>query len=151
MGEIDLRIEGLNSQADTSGDAADDLPAEPSGPPGGNPVGDLWLLGPHRVYCGNALEDGAYAALMQGDKAAALLTDPPYNVPIQGNVSGLGAVHHREFVMGSGEMRRPNTVFLVRAFSAFARNTNDGSLHFICIDWRHMSEVITAGRQYIAS
>lgn len=54
MGEIDLRIEGLNSQADTSGDAADDLPAEPSGPPISR-VGDLWLLGPHRVYCGSAL------------------------------------------------------------------------------------------------
>jgi DNA modification methylase len=146
MGEIDLRIEGLNSQADTSGDAADDLPAEPSGPPITR-VGDLWLLGPHRVYCGSALEDGAYAALMQGDKAAGMFTDPPYNVPIEGNVSGLGAVHHREFVMASGEMSEAEfTVFLVRAFSALARNTNHGSLHFICIDWRHMSEVITAGR-----
>jgi len=150
MGEIDLRIEGLSSQADTSGDAADDLPVEPSGPPVTR-VGDLWLLGPHRVYCGSALEDGAYAALMQGDKAAVVFTDPPYNVPIQGNVSGLGAIHHREFVMGSGEMSEAEfAVFLVRAFSALARNTNDGSLHFICIDWRHMSEVITAGRNVYA-
>jgi DNA modification methylase len=146
MGEIDLRIEGLNSQADTSGDPADDLPAEPSEPPVTR-VGDLWLLGPHRLYCGSAIEDGAYAALMQGDKAAAVFTDPPYNVPIQGNVSGLGAVHHREFVMGSGEMSEAEfTAFLHRAFSACRRNTRDGSLHFICIDWRHMSEVLTAGR-----
>lgn len=150
MGEIDLRIEGLSSQADTSGDAADDLPGEASGPPVTR-VGDLWLLGPHRVHCGSALEDGAYAALMQGDKAAVVFTDPPYNVRIEGNVSGLGAVHHREFVMGSGEMSEAEfTVFLVRAFSALARNTNDGSLHFICIDWRHMSEVITAGRSVYA-
>jgi hypothetical protein len=151
MGEIDLRIEGLNSQADASADAADDLPAEPSEPPITR-VGDLWLLGHHRVYCGSALEDDAYAALMRGDKAAAVFTDPPYNVAIQGNVSGLGAVHHREFVMGSGEMSEAEyTAFLHRAFSACRRSTRDGSLHFICIDWRHMREILSAGRHVSAS
>ena len=66
--------------------------------------GDLWLLGRHRVLCGSALDDGCYEMLMGKQKAAMVFTDPPYNVPIEGNVSGLGAIHHREFAMASGEM-----------------------------------------------
>jgi DNA modification methylase len=147
VGEIDLRIGALDSEADEACDADDELPAESNGPTTTR-VGDLWLLGQHRVLCGSALEDSAYAALMQSSKAAAVFTDPPYNVPINGNVSGLGAMHHREFVMGSGEMSEAEYVaFLTRAFSALARNTRDGSLHFVCMDWRHISEALAAGRQ----
>ena len=70
----------------------------------------------HRVYCGSALDADRYAALMQGEKAAMVFTDPPYNVRIDGNVSGLGAVHHREFAMASGEMSEAEfTAFLTTA------------------------------------
>ncbi len=144
MGEIDLRIEGLGSQTEQD-DSADDLSAAVTGPPVTRP-GDLWLLGKHRVYCANALEVRSYATLMEGDCADLVFCDPPYNVPIGGNVSGLGRVHHREFAMASGEMSADEfTSFLVRALSLHARHSAEGSLHFICMDWRHMEEMLGAG------
>ncbi len=144
MGEIDLRIEGLNSPGEA--DPADDLSEPPAGPPVTR-VGDLWLLGEHRVYCGSALDAQAYAALMGAQRADLVFTDPPYNVPIAGNVSGLGAVRHREFEMASGEMSEAEfTSFLTQALSLLARYSARGSLHFVCMDWRHMEELLTAGR-----
>ena len=63
--------------------------------------GDLWLLGPHRLLCGNALEGVSYLRVLNGETAGLVFTDPPYNVPIDGHVSGLGAVQHREFAATS--------------------------------------------------
>jgi len=144
MGEIDLRIEGLNSPSEADG--ADDLSELPAGPPVTR-VGDLWLLGEHRVYCGSALDAQAFAALMGVERADLVFTDPPYNVPIAGNVSGLGAVRHREFEMASGEMSEAEfTNFLTQALSLLARYSARGSLHFVFMDWRHMEELLTAGR-----
>ena len=83
---------------------------------------------------------------MDGDRAHAVFSDPPYNVRIDGNVSGLGTVRHREFAMASGEMTQAEfTGFLTKAFSLFSRNSVDGSLHFVCMDWRHLSEMLAAG------
>jgi hypothetical protein len=89
MGEIDLRIESLNGELETEEDEADAIPNMPAGPEISKP-GDLWKLGRHRVYCGNALEPISYANLMKAEKAAVVFADPPYNVPIIGHVSGLG-------------------------------------------------------------
>jgi len=150
MGEVDFRIETLTAPQATGGDPADRLPAESSGPPVSR-VGDLWLVGKHRVYCGSALDESSYAALMQADKAAMVFADPPYNVPIGGNVSGSGSIRHREFVMASGEMSEAEfTAFLSHACSLLARNSKNGSLHYICIDWRHMHELLSAGRRVYA-
>jgi DNA modification methylase len=144
MGEIDLRIEGLGSQARAE-DTADDLSAVAAGPPVTRP-GDLWLLGEHRVYCASALDSATYAALMDGELADLVFSDPPYNVPIDGNVSGLGRVRHREFAMAAGEMSAGEfTSFLIRALSLHARHSAEGSLHFICMDWRHLGELLAAG------
>jgi hypothetical protein len=95
------RIESLNDKPEAP-DPADQLPAIQD--QAISRLTDLWLLGRHRVLCGNALEQSAYAILMENAKAQLVFTDPPYNVPIQGHVSGLGSVHHREFPMASGEM-----------------------------------------------
>ncbi len=82
-------------------------------------------------------------------RAAMVFTDPPYNVPIDGNVGGLGKIKHREFVMASGEMTPAEfREFLRTVFSAMAGHTTDGSLHYICMDWRHMGEMIAAGSAY---
>jgi DNA modification methylase len=83
-----------------------------------------------------------------GDELADLVfADPPYNVAIGGNVSGLGAVKHREFAMASGEMSQTEFAnFLTRALLLHARYSMDGSLHFMCMDWRHMEELLAAGR-----
>lgn len=151
MGEIDFRIEGLTpAPAGEEGDRAELVPAQPTGPAVSAP-GDLWLLGRHRLLCASALEEASYAALMDGAQAAMAFTDPPYNVPIQGHVSGLGAVRHREFAMASGEMTASEfTRFLRSALDLLARHSRDGALHFICMDWRHMTELLTAGAQVYA-
>jgi DNA modification methylase len=147
MGEIDLRIEGLNSPIPGDQDPADDLSAVPSGPPVTR-TGDIWALDDSRVHCGSALEAAAYDALIQDEQAQMVFSDPPYNVRIDGNVSGLGKKHHREFAMASGEMSESEfTRFLVRAMSLFARHSVEGTLHFICMDWRHMAELLVAARE----
>jgi len=147
MGEIDLRIEGLTTTSEADKDHADVVPVASIGPAVSR-RGDLWLLGDHRVYCGTALDETAYVTLMHDEQAAMVFTDPPYNVSIDGNVSGLGAIKHREFVMASGEMSEAEfTAFLSSACSFLVRYSVDGSLHFICMDWRHMGELLSAGRQ----
>jgi hypothetical protein len=85
---------------------------------------------------------------MQDEKGAMAFIDTPFNVPIQGHVSGLGAIRHREFAMGCGEMNSDQFgAFLTRIFSLLARYSLDGAIHFICMDWRHMAEVLAAGAQ----
>jgi DNA modification methylase len=108
--------------------------------------GDVWQLGPHRLACGDALDPKVVAALMDGEKAQMAFSDPPYNVPIQGHVGGSGSIRHREFAMASGEMTSPEFVgFLQSSFRNLADWSVDGSIHFICMDWRHVSEVLAAG------
>lgn len=109
--------------------------------------GDLWLLGDrHRLFCGDALADESYLILLDGEKARLGLSDPPYNVKIAGNVSGLGRKKHKEFGMASGEMSESEfTRFLESSFSCMAANSVDGAIQFIFMDWRHVVEVTQAG------
>ncbi len=112
-------------------------------------LGDLWQIGPHRLLCGNALDRAAYQRLMGNERARCIFTDPPYNVPIDGNVSGLGRHQHREFAMASGEMTPAQFAqFLEAVFLNLVSFSTDGSLHFLCMDWRHMSEMLAAGRKH---
>jgi len=116
MGEIDLRIASLEQPPKRDNDPADVVPEVLAGPPLSKNE-DLWVLDRHRLLCGSALETLAFAALMGQDRAATVFVDPPYNVPIEGHASGLGAIHHRPFPMASGEMDRPQfTAFLGEAF-----------------------------------
>lgn len=109
--------------------------------------GDVWQLGKHRLVCGNALESAAVETLMQSDQARMIFTDPPYNVPIDGHVGGSGKTKHREFAMASGEMSSSEfTGFLRQAFQNLVRHSVDGAIHFICMDWRHMPEILNAGQ-----
>jgi 16S rRNA G966 N2-methylase RsmD len=143
MGEIDLRIEGLANG--TGRDAADEVPDQVAGPAVTQP-GDIWHLGRHRVLCGNALEGDSYVRVLDGRQAALVFTDPPYNVPIQGHVSGLGTVQHREFAMASGEMSQAAfTEFLTTVCKLLAFHSTAGSIHYLCMDWRHMGELLAAG------
>jgi DNA modification methylase len=144
MGEIDLRIEGLSVSTGNGPDPADQLPEIADQPPVSR-SGDLWQLGRHRILCGDALEPGSFDALMQGVRAQVVFTDPPYNVPIAGFVSGKGRVRHREFPMASGEMTTARfTRFLTTVLQLLARHSTAGSLHFLCMDWRHQFELLTA-------
>jgi DNA modification methylase len=142
MGEIDLFIEGL---------VTDDEDDEPDAPASDAMIrvsvsGDLWLMGKHRVLCADAMNEASYTVLMQGLKAEAVFTDPPYNVPMDGHAGGNGEQHHENFVMASGEMSKAEfTKFLTRALTATAAHSSDGSIHFVCMDWRHMGELLAAG------
>jgi DNA modification methylase len=110
--------------------------------------GDLWLLGKHRVLCGNSLEENSYKQLMVSRRANLVFVDPPYNVAIEGNVSGHGSIHHSEFAMASGEMNEAEFVaFLTRSFRLLAQHSTSGSIHFVCMDWRHAAELLAAGNQ----
>jgi DNA modification methylase len=121
------------------------MPAYGAGPAISRP-GDLWVLGQHRLLCGDARDPGAYADLLGGAKAEFVFTDTPYNVPIDGHVCGLGRIRHADFAMGCGEMSAAKfTYFLEAIFRNMAANTVDGSIHQICMDWRHMAEMLAAG------
>ena len=147
MAEIDLRIESLDNLREPDDDPADDLPELPASPPVSK-IGDLLMLGNHRVLCGSALDTAAFAALMGDERAATIFTDSPYNVRIDGHASGLGTIHHRPFPMASGEMDRSRfTAFLGQAFRNLTVFSIDGSIHFVCMDWRHVEELLAAGRE----
>jgi DNA modification methylase len=141
--EIDFRIQSLD--ASDAADKADEF--EATAGPAVSTAGDLWLLGPHRLHCGNALDAASYAALMEAAKAAAVFTDPPYNVKIDGHVSGNGSITHREFAMASGEMTEQEFAdFLAASMKSICAYTAPGALVFTCMDWRHMGEMLAAGR-----
>lgn len=109
--------------------------------------GDLWQLGSHRLYCGDASSSDAYDDLSGNEKAAMIFTDPPYNLPIDGFVSGHGRPKHDDFAMGVGEFDEAAFIdFLKSIMGHMAGASLDGALHYICMDWRHAFEVITAAR-----
>ena len=85
---------------------------------------------------------------METKRADVVFADPPYNVKIEGNVCGKGAIHHREFAMAAGEMTEAEFLdFLSQAFAHLERYSRKGSVHFICMDWRHAEEVLLAGKK----
>ncbi|MBD8680059.1 ParB N-terminal domain-containing protein [Sphingomonas sp. CFBP 13720] len=110
--------------------------------------GDLWLLGPHRLLCGDARDPDCFAQLMDATTARMVFSDPPFNVKVDGHVGGLGQTKHAEFAMGSGEMTRAEfTTFLRTAFANAAAVSQDGAIHYQCMDWRHMGEMLEAGHE----
>lgn len=144
MPEIDVLLGGAGKVQGTA-DPADDVTEVASGPAVTRP-GDVWLIGRHRLMCGDARDPAAFARLLAGERAQMVFTDPPYNVKIDGHVCGLGGVRHREFVMASGEMTENEfTDFLAMVFRTLVAHAMDGALHYICMDWRHMREVLAAG------
>jgi DNA modification methylase len=145
MAEIDLTIEDAAPVNEGQNDPADKLP-DPTECAASQP-GDLWLLGRHRVFCGNALLASSYSCLMAGRKANLVISDAPYNVKIQGHASGLGSVRHRNFRMAAGEMTEGEfTDFLAQAFTLMAQYSEAGSLHYVFMDWRHIREMLSASR-----
>ena len=110
--------------------------------------GDLWLLERHKLLCGGAQVAVDFASLMGSERADLVFTDPPYNVKIDGNVCGLGSVKHREFAFASGEMSEDQfTRFLASTLGNASVAMRDGAIAFVCMDWRHMGEMLAAGPQ----
>lgn len=143
IGEIDLKIEALNT-VDAKVDPAD-TPITITGP-AVSQIGDIWKLSQHRLHCANSLEELSYKTLMAGNLAAIVFCDAPYNVKINGHVGGKGAIKHLEFAMASGEMTVEEfTSFLTIAFGLLSQYSKSGSIHYQCIDYRHLREILAAG------
>lgn len=143
--EIDLLLDEALEAAGLAPAADDHVPKKSNGSPTSR-RGDLWVMGSHRLLCGDA-RDPAYANLLEGKTADLVCTDPPYNVPISGHVSGNGRARHREFAMASGEMSDADFVqFLSTTLGLAANFSRDGALHYIFMDWRHLFELLSAGR-----
>lgn len=141
-------IDTMRGAYEASGvnDLVDDLPAVSAADSSITQLGDLWHLGEHRLLCADSLEAGSLAKLMGDDVACMIFTDPPYNVPIAGHVSGNGKVQHREFEMAVGEMDQAGfTAFLKGALEVSAGHLIDGGLAYVCMDHAHIGELVVAG------
>lgn len=126
-------------------DSTDDLPPHALRGTAISRSGDVWNAGPHRIFCGDALAPASYDPLLGGERAQLVFTDAPYNVSVS-DIGGAGSVQHPQFAMASGEMTPEQfTSFLAQAAQNLAAHTVDGSLHYICMDWRHCQEILTAG------
>ena len=110
-------------------------------------IGDVWQLGRHRLICGDALSPDTFDTLMDGATARLILSDVPYNVPVDGHVGGLGRTQHREFVQASGEMTASEFEdFLRKAITVMVANLMDGGVAGLFIDWRSVETVLSVCR-----
>ena len=145
IAEIDLAIQARKTGA--AADALEVIPLPDVGAPTVSRLGDLWMLGPHRVLCADATASESYNVLLAGERAQMVFTDPPYNVPIDGHVTGLGKVRHAEFAMASGEMSDDAFAAFLADVLGFVRDhSQDGAIAFVCMDWRHIATLLGAGR-----
>ena len=110
---------------------------------------DLWILGEHKIFCGDTLDPDSFKCLLMTEKAEIIVTDPPYNVKIKGHVCGNGKIQHTDFKMASGELTESEFMDFTQKFMENLRESStDGSLHYIFIDWRGLKTFLTAGEQY---
>ena len=135
--EIDVMLDPpKGADADGPSDAIDsDIPVPPVTPV--SRLGDLWQMGEHRLLVGSSLESSSYVTLMAGALATMVFQDAPYNVKINGHVSGLGKVKHAEFAMASGELSAVQfREFLAANMMVLTPHLADGAILAMCIDWR---------------
>jgi DNA modification methylase len=138
-GEIDVI---LSSEGDPDDEVIPPVRTTPRSQPG-----DIWILGDHRVGCGDGRDAGFLQQVIgDGAQVDAAFLDPPYNVRIGGHAVAAGS--HREFAMASGEMSETEfRSFLTNTLGAAAAVSRDGAVHFVCIDWRHMDDVSMVGQK----
>jgi DNA modification methylase len=140
-GEIDLVIDGPGASADP----VDQLQAPEPDQHAISRADDLWVLGGHRLFCGDALEATSYKAVLGDHRARMVFCDPPWNLPVGGYLAGLGRHKHREFVQGAGELSESEFKdFLACSASHAAAHCVDGSIAYVCIDWRHLGPLLEA-------
>jgi DNA modification methylase len=144
--EIDVMIENLAPAGRCKNDPADAIPKRRT-KLHVSQVGDLWTLDRHRVYCGDARSENSYSALMKDCRAQMVFTNPRYNDPVDGYMTGPRKVHQLQSAPPSGEMTSSEFLtFFTTVFAQMVRNALDGAMHFICMDWRRSEELILAGR-----
>jgi DNA modification methylase len=151
--DMDLSVTGFSAQEQDiillDGDSAEsdeaEIPDVPEQPV--SQLGDTFRAGDHRIHCGDARVKESYIAALTGRSACAIITDPPFNVKIANNVSGLGKHKHTEFVMASGEMSEAEFAeFLLSFLEVSADHLIEGGAVFTFIDWRSVERMIAAGK-----
>jgi len=137
-GEIDVVLKAANDPDD---EVIPAVPVEPK-----TKLGDIWILGDHRISCGDGRDSDFLRRVVGPDSAIdAAFLDPPYNVKINGHANANG--RHREFAMASGEMSEEAfQQFLGETLGAAAAVSRDGAVHYVCMDWRHLDDVSAAAR-----
>ncbi|MBL4590377.1 MAG: ParB N-terminal domain-containing protein [Phycisphaerales bacterium] len=144
-GEIEQRvlsIEGFDEPAEEDG--SDDQPALDAQPTVTQP-GDLWVLGSHRILCADSTEPDSYQRLLGQQQASMIFTDPPYNLLARA-IGQVCADEHGDFAMAAGEMSTEQfTEFLGQVMEQLCEHSEQGSVHYLFMDWRHMSEMLAAG------
>lgn len=145
LAEVDLTLDAARDRdPEEASGAEDDVPTVATRAV--TRAGEIWELGRHRLICGDARNLEVHRMLLGAERADLVFTDPPYNVPIDGHVTGLGKIRHREFAMAAGEMSRAQfTAFLTETLGAMAEVCRNGAIAFVCMDWRHMGELLAAG------
>lgn len=125
--------------------ADEEIPAPPSDPV--TVLGDLWVLGNHRLLCGDSTDEESFEAVLNGRLADLVFTDCPWNIPIEGFVSGLGKKIHKDFKMAAGEMSDAEFGEFCRQFHAHSTaHLVSGGVFYSCIDWRSVDTVMSAGK-----
>jgi DNA modification methylase len=143
LAEIELKIAGIDDPTPGTDEEPQILVAAG---PAITRLGDHWCLGSHTLLCGDARREENWRILMEGGPADLVVTDPPYNVPIAGHVSGLGKHKHREVACAVGEMTPDQFIALLKTVMALAQYwSKPGSVHYWAMDWRHQLEICTAG------
>ncbi|WP_254437965.1 site-specific DNA-methyltransferase [Ruegeria arenilitoris] len=141
--EIDIIIDSAGEVTETEAETVES--PDPAVPAITQP-GDLWILGDHRIFCGDALQAQSCEMLLDGESPQMVFTDPPYNVPVNGHVRCGTGDDHREFAMASGEMSDSEfRGFLTDAINHLFDCLPNGGIAMICMDWRHIEELIAAG------
>jgi DNA modification methylase len=151
-GEIEQRILGLEVAGDVEAEGDEGPLPDAQLVPSVTRHGDLWILGEgdaaHRILCGDSTDPAAYTRLLGDRRAAMVFTDPPYNLSAKA-IGQVCAADHGTFAMGSGEMTpREFTAFLGRVMARLCEAAEPGSIHYLFMDWRHMAEMLEAGREH---
>ena len=147
LGEVEVILEEAESSRpdDTKDGVEDEIPVLQD--TAGSALAMSGRQGATCLVCGDARDEKAYDALLGNERCDLIFTDPPFNVPIDGHVCGSGRIRHREFAMGVGEMTSAEfTSFLSQSLTPAATRCSDGAIAFVCIDWRHMEEMVVAGK-----
>lgn len=146
-GEIEHRITQLEVVDDDEADAADDMP-EADQIEIACQVGEVWCLGDHRLVIGDSTQLTIYEQLLGEERASMIIGDPPYNLAAR-DIGQVCEEQHGDFAMASGEMSVEQFVaFLGSVMALLCRFSVAGSIHFLFMDWRHTSEMLTAGLKH---
>ena len=145
LAEIDLALDENCALCSDAGDPVDDE-VPPFADVTVSRLGDLWKLGRHRLVCGDARAGSDFSRLLAGEKADLIFTDILYKDAVDGHLCA--TLSPREIAMGAGDMfEGAFTGFLTQTLGNAARACRDGAIAFVCTDWSHIEELLSAGSQ----